>query len=236
MKTSFQVETLDRWFQHRMLEVHTCIPCKVLSYDASKQTVDVHPEISHYLLNSNNTREAEALPDLFNVPVAFPRAGGYHISLPITVNDYVLVICSDEPTQAWRTKARDVEPGILDRHGLNGVFAIPCGFPDKEKLSTAPPTDAIEIAKNDGSAAVLVKDGTVLLGDSTATEFASLDSKVQDELQKLSDRVAVFERVFAAWSPVAMDGGAALKTAYGMDPGTPGAAPGATAASKTKVK
>jgi len=236
MKTVFPTEALDAWFQHRMLDVHTAIPCEVLAYDAAAQTVDVQPQVKHYVLNFDGERTAEALPDLYGVPVAFPRAGGFHLTLPIAAGDYVLVLFSEEPTQAWRSKARQLAPGLLDRHGLNGPFAIPCGFPDKDKLSTAPPTDAVEIASDDGAAAVVVKGSEVLVGDATATDSASLDSKVQDELQALSDRLAVFERVFAAWTPVAMDGGLALKTAYSADPGTPGPAPGATAAAKVKLK
>lgn len=76
----------------------------------------------------------------------------------------------------------------------------------------------------------------VHLGERNAADWVALKSLVEAELQKLSDRVAVFERTFAAWTPVAMDGGAALKTAYEADPGTPGAAPGNVGSTKVKCK
>ncbi len=185
MKKFLPIETLDRHFQHRMLEVHTCAPYKVLAYDASAQTVDVQPQIKRYFLDEDGRRTAEALPKLYGVPVGFPRAGGFHISMPIIVGDFVLVVFGEEPTQAWRQKAREVEPGFLDRHGLNGAFALPCGFPDAEKLGTAPPTDAIVISANDGSGSVTVKAGAVLLGDNTASDFVALASKVAIELADL---------------------------------------------------
>ena len=246
----FPIEALDRWFQHRMLDVHTAIPCEVIEYDAAAQTVTARPQVKRYVLNAEGARTAEDLPDLYGVPVAFPRAGGFHMSFPLAAGDYVLVLFSEEPTQAWRSKARQVAPGFLDRHGLNGPFALPCGFPDAQKLSTAPPTDAVEIASDNAAGAVVVKDGTVLVGDATATDSASLDSKIQDELDRLKgelDTVKTFQTNLktalgamgsALVTPTGID--ASSKTTFttavtALAPVSP-ASPGATAAAKVKLK
>ena len=251
MRNVFPTEALDAWFQHRMLDVHTAIPCEVLAYDAAAQTVDVRPQVKHYVLSFDGARTAEALPDLYGVPVAFPRAGGFHMTFPIAAGDYVLVLFSEEPTQAWRSKARLLAPGLLDRHGLNGPFAIPCGFPDKKKLGTAPPTDAVEIASDDGAAAVVVKGSEILLGDATATDSASLDSKVQDELARLkaeldavkADLTTLKSAVASGLTAVGVSpaangpaGATAFNTAAAAVPTVNPASPGATAAAKVKLK
>ena len=226
MRQYLPTETLDRHLQHRMLDVHTCAPYKVLAYDATAQTVDVQPQVKRYVLDDDGKRTAEALPKLYGVPVGFPRAGGFHISMPIAIDDYVLVLFAEEPTQAWRQKAREVEPGFLDRHGLNGAFALPCGFPDAEKLGTAPPTDAIVISANDGSGSVTVKAGEVLLGDNTASDYAALAALVEAQIQVIVD--AITDAATGA-----SDGGAAYKTnmiALLTDP------VGSVAATKTKAK
>jgi hypothetical protein len=170
----FGTEVLDFWLQNRMADVHTALPAKVLAYDAAAQTVDVRPEIKRYIFDDEGTRTAEALPDLYGIPVAFPRGGGFHVSFPLAVDDYVLVICSEEPTISWRDKARAVEPGIFDRHGLNGTFALPCGYPDKEKLPSAPSGTELELASDNGS--------SILRMDSSGTITVTGDLVVSGEV------------------------------------------------------
>lgn len=251
MKQVFPLEALDRWFQHRMLDVHTAMPCEVLAYDAAAQTVDVRPQVRRYVLDSEGARTAEDLPDLYGVPVAFPRAGGFHMSFPIAAGDYVLVLFAEEPTQAWRSKARQVSPGLLDRHGLNGPFAIPCGFPDAQKLGTAPPTDAVEIASDNAAGAVLVKDGEVLLGDATATESIPRDDHLQTELSRLKTELDAVKTDLTTLKSATSSGltavgaGAAANGATGATafdlaaaavPTISPATPGATATDKVKGK
>lgn len=168
-------ELLDFWLQRRMADVHTALPAKVLSYDAAAQTVDVRPQISRYIFDEDtNERTAETLPDLYGIPVAFPRGGGFHVSFPLAADDYVLVICSEEPTLSWRSKAREVEPGLFDRHGLNGAFALPCGYPDKEKLPNTPSTTELELASDNGN--------SILRMDSTGTITITGDLEVSGEV------------------------------------------------------
>lgn len=174
-KRVYGSELLDFWFQRRMADVHTALPAKVLSYDAAAQTVDVRPQISRYIFDEDtDERTAEALPDLFGIPVAFPRGGGFHVTFPLAADDYVLVICSEEPTIAWRDKAREITPGLFDRHGLNGAFALPCGYPDKEKLSSAPSGTDLELASDNGN--------SILRMDSSGTITVTGDLVVSGEV------------------------------------------------------
>lgn len=181
----FGRELLDEHFDYRMADVHTALPAKVLSYDASTQTADLRPQISRYIApdddeEAEGARTAEALPDLYKVPVAFPRGGGFHMTFPLAAGDFVLVICSEEPTIAWRAKGREVEPGLDDRHGLNGCFAIPAGYPDTDPIGTAPSASDLELASDNGNTILrLDSSGTITItGNLTVTGDVDSDGEV----------------------------------------------------------
>jgi hypothetical protein len=174
------VEAVTALIADAMTSVHTAFPAKVTAYDAAKQTVEVQPQIRRWLLEDDGTLVHEDLPVLVGIPVAFPRGGGFHMSFPLAAGDFVLVICSDHPTVAWRTSGDVSNAGIAERHGLNGCFALPCGYPDTEALSPAPSGSDLVLSSDNGST-VLSMDasGNVnITGTLTVTGDISTDGEV----------------------------------------------------------
>ncbi len=125
-----------------------------------------------------------------------------------------------------------------------GVLAAPAGDPSVAvSLGLGGPIPDGDDAPGEGGLhylgswrVYLAADGTIHLGEKDPGDAVAVASLTAAELQALSDRLAVFERIFATWVPVATDGGAALKTLHSADPGTPGATPGNVASTIAKLK
>lgn len=118
-------------------DLHVSMPAKVESYNASKQTVDVVPQLRRPVPDGQDGFVTEALPKLSDVPVCFPRGGGFFVALPIQAGDYVLLVISDRNLGAWLATGSDADPGDIGSHTLDGAVAIPGVFPSASALSNA---------------------------------------------------------------------------------------------------
>lgn len=223
-------EAIDRINADMRTELHTSFPAKVVSYDADAQTVDVLPAIMREVAGDDPQApySFEAIEELGAVPVMWPRAGGFVLTFPIAVGDWVLIICAEQSTLLWRVSgSAPVKPGLIDPHGLNGCVALPGWFPDTQKLEDVSTTDVV-LGKADGSSGVRVKpDGSVVLGPEAGAGLVALAAKCDAEFAKIST-------TFASFSPGS--GGAAFVTPYPPLPATPGSPPASVAAEKVSAK
>ena len=230
-------EVIEDALESRLLDVHVALPGKVVSYDVATQTAQIELGVHRVLETDAGAPVAEKLPILESVPVAFPRTAGSFLSFPVAAGDPGLVVFAEQSIDQWRSKGDPTAPGDRRRHSLTGGVFLP-GLPPSALALGDPGLDSSTALGDAGGAQIRIASAIVhatSAGAATAANFVALENLVTDELQALSDRIAVFERVFADWTPVAQDGGAALKTEYEADPGTPGAAPGSVASSNLKA-
>ena len=75
-----------------LADTHTAMPGRVEKYDSQRQKADVKPLLKRTVVNLDGTELSEELPVIPDVPVVFPRAGGFFISLPIKKGDFVLLV------------------------------------------------------------------------------------------------------------------------------------------------
>ena len=85
-QTPTLAQLIKQAIDSRLVDVHTAIIARVESYAPEKQQVDVSPVLK---------RQSEDLPMLCDVPVLFPRAGGFFISLPIQPGDFVQILFNE---------------------------------------------------------------------------------------------------------------------------------------------
>ena len=60
----------------RIDEIHTAMPGKVVSFNSTRNTVDVQPQFRQSTERADGTFEVEDLPVIPDVPIAWPRGGG----------------------------------------------------------------------------------------------------------------------------------------------------------------
>lgn len=181
-------EALDRVVSDTRGAVHTSFPARVLAYDAGAQTVDLRPALQREVPSDDPAVQwgFDTMPDLLAVQVMWPRAGGFAITFPIQVGDWVLVLCAEQSTLLWRSKGTaGTHPGMSDPHGLNGCVALPGWFPDAQKLSNVSTTDLVIGSTEDDTTIRIKPGGTVHLGSDSGDDFVALASKVEAEIAKL---------------------------------------------------
>lgn len=205
--------------EDRLADVHVMLPGRIDAYDAATQKADVEPLIQR-LQSTVDGELAEDLPIIPGVPVAFPRAGGFKITMPVAAGDRCMLVFCERSTEAYQigqgrqgasALIRQTEPGTFEMHNLTDAVAIMGWYNDAEALSA---TDADDmVIGEDGGPAIHIGGDQVNLYEKNAADFVALAAKVKTELDKLKDDINSLKTVFSGWIVVPNDGGAALKTA-----------------------
>jgi len=200
---------------------------KVTAYDELTNTAVVKPMVKHALFKSSGERVFDELPEIPFVPVMFPRAGNFVLTMPVPVGTPVTLLFLDVSHAEWVETGDVSEPVDAQRHGLGWPVAILGMFPDNDRMSADPVdvaarTGGMVIGEHDGTARIeIVKaDGPtphVIKIGKDATDFVALASKVMTELAAIR-----------TWANAHTHGGAAATPT--LSPAT------SVAAEKTKAK
>lgn len=178
---SRQADTLRRVIDAALLDVHTALPGRVRSYDASTQTADVVLGARRVVPAADEDQDedtAENLPVLVAVPVIWPRGGGYRMHAPLAAGDGVLVIFPEASIDRWLDSGDAADPALPTRHGIDGAIAIP-GLGFRGGRIGSAPTDGIVIGQ-DGGPDVKITGSEVQAGGSLAlAEAADVKAHLQ---------------------------------------------------------
>ena len=131
-------EVIREALDARLESVRVAMPGIVQAYNAATQSADVLPSVRGSVLEVDGSLTPEALPVIPDVPVMFPRAGGFFLSFPLIPGDSVLLVFSESDLGEWRRVGSVVDPGDTRRHTLAGAIAIPGLFPATNTITPAP--------------------------------------------------------------------------------------------------
>jgi hypothetical protein len=139
-------------------QIWTALPGIIKSFNETKQTVSVQPAIQGIVGN-----QAVNLPLLVDVPVQFFNAGGYSITIPISVNDECLVVFASRCIDAW-WQLGGVQPPLEPRmHDLSDGFAL-IGFRSSSRPLASYSTSKLQIRSDDNNTFIEVdKTGAIKL-------------------------------------------------------------------------
>lgn len=146
---------------NRLKDLHTAQPGIIQSFDPVTQTASIQPAVKRIFKTDAGDGEAElltptALPVLINVPVNFPRGGGYSLTLPVKPGDECLLIFAERSFDRWHRSGKVEEPAARRFHHLSdatafvGLSSLPKKIPDFNP-------DQMELKKDDGSTVVTLK-------------------------------------------------------------------------------
>ena len=185
-----QRELLAGLIEAERRDMFTNLPGEVVSYDAKRQKAVIRPRLKQTF--GDKTMQA---PDLIDVPVQHPRAGGLIIHAPLKAGDEVTLHFAQRSLDeaAEQGTAADGRPGRM--HDLSDAFATPSAH-SKPKELTNLPADRLFIGTEDGKSGLHVKpDGTVDYvkdGDSLLAIVGELIGAFRDHLSPYThDKVAV---------------------------------------------
>lgn len=169
-------DAIGEMIRSKLLDVHVALPAVVKeAFDATRCSVTVKPLLKRAIPAADGTYAEEDLPEIYDVPVAFPMWGGFQFTMPIAVGDVCLLVFPDYDPGAWRSSGQVTGPGDTRRHHLSGAVAI---FGALRKLN-APLTSFNASAMEMGAASglrVAVTSTQMQVGGSS--DAAALASKV----------------------------------------------------------
>lgn len=243
-------EIIDRAITSRLNDLFAPMPAIVQTFYPATvgqaAAVDALPVVQRALpVDDDGTLESEPLPVVPNVPLVYPRGGGFALSWDLLPGDTVLLVPLFLAITQWRLTGLPINAPVTDQglHHLGNCVAIPGLIAD---VSTPIPNPnlVVTLAANnltltlDSSAGqitfsepsgsslklapgVVTVDGASILIGASASDFAALSSKVDNELQAIKTTFT---------SAVAPGGGGPVTYGHPYNPA------GSVAASKTQVE
>jgi hypothetical protein len=175
-------------FDARLTRLHTALPAEVVSYDPATQTAAVQPLIKEVLIDAEGETSAHTLPQISNVPVMFPRSGGWFCSFPIAKGDTVLLVFAEKSIGRWREQDKLTDPGVVSMHHLSDAMAIPGLFANPRKLPDVHAENMV-IGHSGGAQIHIKPDGTVHLSQENATSPVALATPADAQIAALKSAV-----------------------------------------------
>lgn len=143
-----------------LADLHTALPARVETYDASTQMCSAQPLVKRRHVAEDGTVTTESHPVIPMVPVMFMSAGAYSITFPIAKGDTVLLIVASTSLDRWLQSGREVDPADDRHHAITDAVAYP-GLRSKRDALSGVPSDAM-----------VLTGPTVRIGSSSASDPA----------------------------------------------------------------
>ncbi len=173
--------TLTEVFRKAMdslsMELRVGMPAKVIKYDHKKQMVDVQPDFKRKY-KDGKTQDA---PIIYNVPVAFFRAGNAFISMPLEKGHSVWLMFSDRSLEKWLSSGESGDPEDTRTHHITDAVAYPGVYSFATPASIHNEKDII-IKNDDG-------DGNILEFRIKKNGHLQVLNKTDELIKVLSDLV-----------------------------------------------
>lgn len=132
--------------------VRVAMPGIIQSFDATEQTVTVQCAIREKI-NMDGNLSWQEIPLLLDVPIIFPRAGNYILTMPIQAGDECLVVFGDSCMDAWWQSGGVQNQIDCRRHDLSDGYAI-VGLYSQPRRITNYSTNTAQLRNISGSAYV----------------------------------------------------------------------------------
>lgn len=161
MKTEPIENIIDQRIRDQLLDIHTAIPGYVKSYDPETKTAQVVVAYSDFFESDAERPVNLDWVPIDDVPVIFPRGGGWSITWPLVDGDPVLLVFSERSIDEWYASdgKSDVSPQYQGTHEEGDCFCLPGLWPSKNNEGKAD-SENMHIGKEETRVSIN-RDGTV---------------------------------------------------------------------------
>lgn len=148
----------DERIASALKDVHTSLPGVIVSFNKDKQTAQVQPLIKRIFYEKG----AVNLPVCVDVPVHFPKAGGFCITMPVKAGDECFLCFFERAIDNWFANGGVQEPSEYRLHDYSDGYAIVGLSNSRESIVNFNATD-VEIRSLDRATRIQMKpDGTII--------------------------------------------------------------------------
>lgn len=106
--------------QYQLAHLHTCLPGEIVEYDPDTQSATVKP----LLQRVDAAGVAQSLPEVYRVPVQFPRSQAASIAFKVQKGDPCLLLFAERGWDTWKKSGKD-SPALPRQFSLTDAVAIP---------------------------------------------------------------------------------------------------------------
>lgn len=134
-------ESLRLAIEGAQSQIWTALPGIITSVDLTSQIVSVQPSIMGTVTDRLGNQFNQPLPILINVPIVWPRGGGFALTFPVKTGDEVLVVFAARCIDSW-WQSGGVGVAMESRmHDLSDGFAILAPTSQPKKLPSISATN-----------------------------------------------------------------------------------------------
>lgn len=157
-----------------LAQVWTALPAVVTSVDLTAQTVSCQPAVKGAQTAKDGSVSSVSMPLLVDVPIVWPRAGGYAVTFPVAAGDECLVVFASRCIDGWWQSGGEQEPAEKRMHDLSDGFAILAPTSQANKLTNVQ-TDGAEFRNESRTQFIkLADDGKIYITASDVIMVANL--------------------------------------------------------------
>lgn len=174
----------------RQSSMWTALPCIVQSVDLAKMTIEAQPAIQGSMEDEQGNVTVVNYPLLLDVPILFPSAGGFTLTMPIVAGDEVLVVFASRCIDSWwQNGGFNNVPMETRMHDLSDGFAIP-GIFSQPKVLTGVSATTAQLRTTDGTVYLEVTTtGVNIVGDLNVTGKINATDEIKSGLTPLTTHV-----------------------------------------------
>ena len=161
----------DLKLRQAAINTRVAMPGIIQSFDATEQTVTVQCAIREKI-NMDGNLSWQDIPLLLDVPIIFPRAGNYILTMPIQAGDECLVVFGDSCMDAWWQSGGVQNQIDCRRHDLSDGYAIVGLYSQPRRIANYS-TNTAQLRNLSGSAYVELNGNTINIVGSEVNISAS---------------------------------------------------------------
>ncbi|BFM85373.1 Gp138 family membrane-puncturing spike protein [Acinetobacter baumannii] len=151
------LNTINDAIKSALAVLWTNLPCIVEEYDPDKQTVSVISAIKIPVMLEDGSMKHEEITKIPDVPVCWPKAGGFALTFPVKRGDECLVHFSSRCIDLWWQNGGIQPPFENRKHDLSDGFATFAPQSQLRRLKNVA-TDAVELRNDAGNAKIRIND------------------------------------------------------------------------------
>lgn len=175
-------ESLRLALESAQAQIWTALPGVVTAVDLAKQTVSVQPTIQGTTENANGDTKNVNMPVLVDVPLMFPRAGGFALTFPVKAGDEVLVVFGCRCIDSWWQSGGIGAPAEARMHDLSDGFAVLAPTSQPKKLNNVS-TANVQLRDEAGTTLVeITPGGKIKLNATSEIEVVAPQIKMTGDL------------------------------------------------------
>ena len=144
--------------EYAQKNLHTSIPCRVISFNSNEQTVSLEVLIQKKMVDG----ASENYPPLYNVPISYPRGGGFCFTFPLSKGDEGLAIFSERCIDKWWLSGEPSIPIDYRLHDLSDACFIP-GVCSKPKVVKGFFDSGLSMQNISGDTFIRITNGTIFI-------------------------------------------------------------------------